>query len=213
MPEQQNPPRLSTMRLRGVIRSPALRLRASAGSVPGAGRSHTRKSSSAGGATSLTRKAMAPGISRAAKWLLSQTDSTQREECIDWPFGVMKEGYGRLDFRGREYLAHRLICEWAHGPVPEDKEQAAHSCGNRLCVNPHHLRWATRRENEADKVIHGTTNRGARSGSAVLTPDDVRRIRSAVKSGVTMYVLSKQYGVAHKTIKRAALGLSWSEVM
>lgn len=55
--------------------------------------------------------------------------------------------------------AHRLMCVFVNGDCPPDKNEAAHSCGNRKCVNPAHLRWATYEENGADKIIHGT-NRG-----------------------------------------------------
>jgi hypothetical protein len=51
-------------------------------------------------------------------------------------------------------LVSRLVCAEAHGPPPSPKHQAAHAtpdgCFGDLCVAPHHLRWATNRENQAD---------------------------------------------------------------
>jgi hypothetical protein len=71
-------------------------------------------------------------------------------ECIDWPFAKGKYGHGHFVFEGRTQYAHALACAALHGPRPEGLE-AAHSCNRGCCVNGNHLRWATRKENEADK--------------------------------------------------------------
>lgn len=58
-------------------------------------------------------------------------------------------------------LVARLVCEWYQGPPPSDEHEAGHTCPdgeNNLCVNPRHLRWMTRSENEQVKerrVCHG----------------------------------------------------------
>ena len=56
--------------------------------------------------------------------------------------------YGHLRSRveNRDYLAHRLIYETCIGPIPEGLE-IDHECRNTLCVNPSHLRVATRLQN------------------------------------------------------------------
>jgi hypothetical protein len=52
-------------------------------------------------------------------------------------------------------LMSRLVCEETHGLPPTPKHDAAHKtrsgCLGKLCVNPWHIRWATRSENERDK--------------------------------------------------------------
>lgn len=48
----------------------------------------------------------------------------------------------------------RLICEWFHGPPPSPVHEAGHTCPNgenECCVNPDHLKWMTREENERYK--------------------------------------------------------------
>lgn len=56
---------------------------------------------------------------------------------------------------------------------------AAHSCGKGSsgCVAKRHLSWKTPSENEADKLVHGTSPRGARCGTAKLTEAEIREIR------------------------------------
>lgn len=57
-------------------------------------------------------------------------------------------------------LVSRLVCEWYNGPPPTPEHEAGHTCplGERcLCINPHHLTWQTREENENYKR-RGTTN-------------------------------------------------------
>lgn len=46
--------------------------------------------------------------------------------------------------------AHRVVCEFYHGPPPTPAHEAGHICPeyeNSLCVNPRHVEWQTREEN------------------------------------------------------------------
>lgn len=79
--------------------------------------------------------------------------------CIIWPFYIAPDGYGRMTVRGRPQTAHRVVLGLAKGEPPRDRMDAAHAagvCWSRACVNPNHLRWATRYENEQDKKKSGT---------------------------------------------------------
>jgi|SRR5579859_3400989 len=85
------------------------------------------------------------------------------DTCLPWPFTRLKKGYGRYrcaEFRTR--MAHQAVCLLAHGPAPTPNHEVAHGCGNSSCVNPKHLRWATRKENLADRAAHGTLLKGDR---------------------------------------------------
>src|SRR2546421_6548023 len=73
-------------------------------------------------------------------------------------------GYGRLSYRGRLYLAHRLSYESAIGPVPAGL-QLDHLCRVRCCVNPAHLEPVTGREN----VLRGISP-AARAAKATHCP-------------------------------------------
>lgn len=132
------------------------------------------------------------------------------DDCLTWPFSTVR-GYGHLGYRGKAWLAHRLVCHVVHGEPPTSKHEAAHSCGNghRGCVNPKHLRWATSKENKADKVAHGTELFGERNPSAKLSQADAARIRS-LKGMATCRDLAKQFGVSRSQISDIQTGKAWA---
>jgi hypothetical protein len=131
------------------------------------------------------------------------------DECILWPFYKMKVGYGQLGNHVGMVLAHRYACERAHGPAPEGY-QTAHSCGNRACVNPRHLRWATPKENEDDKHAHGTWL--GRISGAKLTEDTVLLIRKDAAAGTSKEDLAAQYQTPLSTIRKVINRESWKHV-
>lgn len=104
------------------------------------------------------------------------------DDCLTWPFGGRGNGYGSIKFNGRHTTANYAMCELAHGRAPSPTHEAAHSCGNGHlgCVNPRHLRWATRLENANDALRDGTTSRGESHADAIRSafaqvPRAVRR--------------------------------------
>lgn len=135
------------------------------------------------------------------------------DDCLYWPFNRQRNGYAVAVVEGVTQRVHRVVCEAVHGPSPQDEMQVAHSCGRgrQGCVNPRHLRWATASENCADKVRHGTHNRGERHNLVKLSEDDVRAIRAA-RGKVYQRVLAQQYGVSRPTITMIQTGKTWSHL-
>lgn len=131
--------------------------------------------------------------------------SYEGTECLLWPYG-QTGGYGAIEYPGILGNAARVVCTLAHGPVPEDRH-VAHSCGNRLCVAPKHLRWATRRENEADKLLHGRQPRGRKQWMSKLTEDDIRAIRAERRRSAAE--LAVHYGVHHHHINFIQARKTW----
>lgn len=131
------------------------------------------------------------------------------EACIPWPFVIQPVGYGSYYQAGRNVGAHRAMCILAHGQPPFAGAQAAHSCGNRACVNPGHLRWATLRENKADELQDGTRAQGERNGSARLTGDDVLQIYADDRRPAEVAI---EFGCSVGTVKSIRLGATWSHV-
>lgn len=148
------------------------------------------------------------GIPRDAGLSFVETASAHSgTRCLLWPYGLSASGYPRVYYCGQSTRATRVICERIHGPQPTPAHEVAHSCGNRVCLNPRHLRWATRKENMADTLLHGTRNRGERNGSSKLTRVNVKAIRS--QPSRTIRDLANQYGVCPMTISNIRLRKVW----
>lgn len=139
--------------------------------------------------------------SRVMEWLLSHVDHEDEEECLTWPFSTNIHGRAAMRLRGKTSSAYREMCRLAHGEPDSDVMHAAHSCGKGHlgCINPNHLRWATPGENEADKLIHGTDNRGSRHGLSKLKEEDVINIR-LLQGELDKKRVGDMYGVSHWTI-------------
>ena len=132
------------------------------------------------------------------------------DSCVIWPHSMTADGYGRR--QRKEYGTYRVsrqIAHDTHGSPPEGKPNALHSCGRGQfgCVNPLHLRWGSQRENMADRIIHGTSNRGQRHGLSKLTEEDVLAISG---SDETCSALSERFNVCRKTISLIRRGESWA---
>lgn len=134
-----------------------------------------------------------------------------QQECLTWPFARSGTGYGMVKYEGNYVGVHRVVCEMVHGPAPTGKHEAAHSCGkgHEGCVNPNHLLWKTSKENKADKIAHGTHNRGELNHKTVLTEDDVRLIRD-LRGRVTGRALACRFGVSPSNIWSIQKRISWA---
>lgn len=133
--------------------------------------------------------------------------------CMLWRGALDHYGYGVFAFKGRPMKAHRTSLGLADGPPPFQKAEGAHSCRNRHCVAPAHLRWATPAENERDKVRDGTHNRGEQQGAAKLTRAQVAEIRHAYAAGgISQRELGLQYGVTQSNVSAIMLNRSWTHL-
>lgn len=80
--------------------------------------------------------------------------------CWEWTGSKGVGGYGLICvgawYSGQRTTvgAHRLMWERHNGPAPE-RTHVMHSCDNRLCINPAHLRLGTPKENVRDMISKG----------------------------------------------------------
>jgi hypothetical protein len=127
-------------------------------------------------------------------------------DCLMWPFSC-RSGYGSLDYKGKNWHPHRLMCMLAHGEPPTPQHEAAHSCGrgHDRCVNPRHLSWKTRSENQRDRYIH---RRRPSQPVPKLTQEQAGQIR-ALSGKVPNADLARTFNVSRATIRKIILGEVW----
>jgi DNA-directed RNA polymerase specialized sigma subunit len=103
------------------------------------------------------------------------------------------------------------MCELVNGPVPSQDHEAAHSCGkgDTGCVNPAHLAWKTRSENNNQKTKHGTQLRGTKQPMAKLDELQVREIRK-MKGRANYIEISAKYGISKQQVCRIMKRQAWA---
>lgn len=142
------------------------------------------------------------------KWLQSHVGHTDAK-CLIPPFAGGRDS--KVTFEGTRMMSYKAMCIMAHGAQPSPLHEVAHGCGNGHlgCANPQHLRWATRAENMADKIEHGTTNRGERHGQARFTSETIKEIRAALEAGESQRAIATRHGTSQGTISKVARGERW----
>ncbi len=121
--------------------------------------------------------------------------------------------YLYLNMRGRSRSVHKMILEAFVGPRPSGM-WARHfpdrdTRNNRLM----NLSWATRKENMADKIVHGTKLQGERVPVSKLTAEKVNIIRLQYKKRqFNQRQLAELNEVHPASISDIILRKSWSHI-
>lgn len=146
------------------------------------------------------------GNGKGIRWLREHI-SFAGSECLMWPFGKCN-GYGVFGYLNKNIYAHRYMCEQVHGPCPGPEYEASHSCGRGHlgCVNPAHISWKTKSENQIDRNRHGTQNRGR---FPRLTERQAAEIR-ALRGKMPQREIAKQYGTSRANVSLIHTGNSWT---
>lgn len=155
-------------------------------------------------------EAFHPRWKARVNWVEENKDY-QGGDCLKWPFSAGDHGRGTVQINGRQISAPRAMCIAAHGMPSDESLETAHSCGmgHEGCMNPRHLRWATKAENTVDRALHGRDRKGTQINTNKLSEGDVRSIRleRGRKSGVE---LAKLYGVTPAAISSIMNRKSWA---
>jgi hypothetical protein len=124
-------------------------------------------------------------------------------KCWNWLASTHTEsGYGQVALNGRQSRAHRAAWFYAYGKHPS--QNLLHSCDNRLCVNPDHLREGTQKENYRDAVDRG------RMPQIKLSEADVLNIRSDLRSST---IIGATYGISARHARKVRRRKAWPSVL
>lgn len=86
----------------------------------------------------------------------------------------------------KRFTVHRLVMLAFVGKCPDGME-VCHNNNNGLDNRLENLRYDTRKNNQLDRVKHGTSNRGVRHGMSKLKPQEVLLIRKILKAKTLLH--------------------------
>ena len=121
----------------------------------------------------------------------SHVKETDPEKCWNWN-GESRDYYPRMNVKGRAITAHRVVYELFHGPLPKDLPYVLHSCDNRGCINPNHLRPGTQRDNMIDKRFNKCP--------LILSERDVKVVKYMKTLKYTDKAIAKMFGCSKNKI-------------
>lgn len=164
----------------------------------------------------MARRAASRSARETAFWDL--VDIGDLSDCWNYCGFVATNGYGKFWFQQSKQLAHRLAFLFAYGFLNRNKF-VLHSCDNRSCCNPFHLREGTAKENTRDMLDRNrqrtiaTYSRGSLNTRAKLNENKVQSILKAYSQGHETYKsLAERYGVTDSNIEFIVKRKTWKHV-
>jgi len=100
----------------------------------------------------------------SADWFWKQTKPNG--DCREWKLAINSDGYGSVSVLGRTVKAHRYAYMLSGAELP-DSAAIDHICRNKRCVEPRHLRIATKKQNAENVGLRSDNSSGVRGVSWV----------------------------------------------
>lgn len=110
----------------------------------------------------------------------------------------------------RKYI-HSLVLLIFLGPCPPGY-QGCHNDGDKSKNHFSNLRYDTHKNNENDKIKHGTLTLGERNGCAKLSKDQVVEIRKMYQQGFTHLQIAQKYNVGRENIGMIIRRKTWDHI-
>jgi hypothetical protein len=121
--------------------------------------------------------------------------------CWLWLGSIATTGYGKSHYRGREISAHRLSYLLFVGEIPAGLH-ILHSCDERSCVNPQHLRAGTNADNVEDALKRFRVGKLAK-----------HQIQSIKQDPRSTRAIGAEYGISSTQVSAIKRGLVWQNVI
>lgn len=129
------------------------------------------------------------------------------ERCWEWQHTTLESGYGQIVVNHVFQRAHRVAWMLTHGRSTD--LFILHSCDNRKCVNPRHLREGTNQDNMRDMVERG---RSKAPRARQMNEETVRQVKEWFQQGVAVKDVAAQLGVSRSILTNIRTGRTWSHV-
>lgn len=127
----------------------------------------------------------------------------------------MDKGYFYVTFSYNRHIrklpvSHCVLFAFV-GPRPAGT-QGCHNNGIRTDNRPENLRWDTAKNNTADKLLHGTHQRGSLIGNSKLNEMSVREVRRLVANGAPQTQVAKMFGIRQTNVSMIVQRKTWKHV-
>ena len=120
----------------------------------------------------------------------------------------MKHDNGQL----KTTYIHRLVATAFLKKRQLKNLEVSHLDGDKLNNSSTNLSWSTHKENESDKIKHGTRSIGSKNGAAKLNDKAVLEIRAMYKSGIPQAEISRRSNISKMTICRVVNRKLWKHI-
>lgn len=125
--------------------------------------------------------------------------------CWLWTRPAKNTGYGQFWAGGRGVAPHRFALELALGRPVTAGAFVLHSCDNRLCCNPAHLREGTPAENTRDAMARDRLSRR-------ITEQDARSILALVAAGHRQVDVARRFNIGQPHVSSIVRGVCWAHL-
>jgi hypothetical protein len=132
------------------------------------------------------------------------------DKCWEWKRKADANGYGNVTVDGKTQRAHRIAWRIFNQRDIQDELFILHSCDNRVCVNPYHLREGTAQDNSDDMV---NRNRHKVWRTKWDTEESViREIKRLRQENVPIAVIAERLNVGRSLVSHVSSGRTWKHV-
>lgn len=139
-------------------------------------------------------------------WYVEKTDS-----CWNWIGAIDKYGYGKIKI-AKNHRSHRYSYELHNNKKLNSSIHILHSCDNRKCVNPDHLKEGTHKDNIMDMVNKNRHLKGSQIGTSKLHETDVVEIKKMILWNMPIISIANKYNVCESTIGHIKYGRYWKHI-
>lgn len=134
------------------------------------------------------------------KLFWNMVENKDPDECWNWLGKKTRDGYGALRRNGRFMSAHRASYEISTGDSANGY-CVMHTCDNKTCVNPRHLKKGTHKENMQDMVAKGRQGKQLPRKKPTLPARSVLSIRRNYLLGQSKNSLAKEFGISTRSVR------------
>ena len=111
--------------------------------------------------------------------------------------------------QSRTFDIHVLMANTFLGRV-DNKLQVCHNNGIKTDCRLENLRLDTKSANEKDKILHGVSCRGERSGNNKYSEETILKIRKMFNDGERFINLSKKFNIPYSYVRKIINKEKWA---